>query len=97
MDCICVYCKKKVSDPDPDRALRKMRGHLRHCPVRVNGINYKIGVKTFNVKPRSIMCVQRLNKVVNDIAPLPHEIKDAIFLGVLVGEKANKKIKDFSY
>lgn len=96
-ECTCWYCGKKYSAPDEKSARRRVIGHLRVCPVRTGGIQFPIGSKIFTVKPMSIQCVGDLKKTAKDLEPLPPPVQEAAFMGLLLGEKRNGRVKDFSY
>jgi DNA-directed RNA polymerase subunit RPC12/RpoP len=97
MEYTCIYCGKKVSHESEYNAKKKLNIHLKYCPVRRAGIDFKVGERTFNVKPRSMKCIHDLNQTLKDLSTLPYSVQEAAFMGLLLGEKRNGRIKDFSY
>lgn len=93
----CYYCGKKYRGKTYESALAQLRGHFNYCTPRKYGVIFSFGQTEYKVMPKEITTITYLKELHQSIKELPEKEQSSLFLGTLLSEKRNNRIKDFSY
>jgi hypothetical protein len=93
----CYYCGKKYRGKTFESARAQLRGHFNYCTPRKYGVIFDFGTTKYNVIPCQIQTLTYLTELHRSVKDRPEKDGHAIFMGALLSEKRNNKIKDFTF